>query len=172
MGTHMKAVLCLLLLVGTSCSREGENPVAPDATPVPASPPRIRSVVVVPSAIARGGTAQVRVDAFDPGGATVVCSFSAEAGQISIPDPAGGPCVGAYTNDGKARASDTITIVATGAAKLSATATDSGSVSDAHATRGHDTTRDEYHRDRRDAQRDRGRTRSSSDLPLRLRPHT
>jgi len=62
------------------------------------------------------------VDAFDPGGATVVCSFSAEAGQISIPDPAGGPCVGAYTNDGKARASDTITIVATGAAKLSATA--------------------------------------------------
>src|SRR5207247_1770713 len=123
MGTHMKAVLCLLLLVGASCSREGENPVAPDATPLPASPPRIRSVVVVPSAIARGGTAQVRVDAFDPGGATVVCSFSEDAGLISIPDPAGGPCVGAYTNDGKARTSDTITIVATGAAKLSATAT-------------------------------------------------
>jgi hypothetical protein len=63
------------------------------------------------------------VDAFDPGGTTVVCSFSAEAGQVSIPDPARGPCMGVYTNDGKARTADMITVVATSAAKLSATAT-------------------------------------------------
>jgi len=75
-----------------------------------------------------GGTAQVKVDAFDPGGAAVTCSFSAEAGQISIPDPAGGPCVGSYTNDGRPRASDTISIVATSSAKLSATATASVSL--------------------------------------------
>src|SRR6266446_1179300 len=123
MRTHAKAVLYLSLLVGVSCAKDGENPMGPEASSVPASPPRIRSVVVVPSAIARGGTAQVKVDAFDPGGAAVTCSFSAEAGQISIPDPAGGPCVGVYTNDGRPRASDTISIVATSAAKLSATAT-------------------------------------------------
>ncbi len=118
MRTHVKAVLCLVLLVGVSCGEEGGNPLSPDVPP-----PRIRSVAVVPPAIAVGGTAQVNVDAFDPLGVTVVCTFSAEAGRVSIPDPKRDPCAGVYTNDGRARATDTITVVATSATKLSASAT-------------------------------------------------
>src|SRR5207247_10629635 len=54
MRTRVRAVLYLLLLVGVSCAKDGDNPMGPEASSVPASPPRIRSVVVVPSAIARG----------------------------------------------------------------------------------------------------------------------
>src|SRR6266571_8341227 len=102
----------------TSALPTGGNPVVPDVPP-----PRIRSVAVVPPAIAVGGTAQVNVDTFDPLGVTVVCTFSAEAGRVSVPDPKRDPCAGVYTNDGRARATDTITVVATSATKLSASAT-------------------------------------------------
>src|SRR5262249_42612344 len=94
------AVMGGVLLVSVSCGRDG-NPGATDAMPSPSLPPQIRSVAVVPPTVALGGTAQVTADAIDPGGGTVVCRFSAEAGQVAVPDLRAEPCRGVYTNDGK-----------------------------------------------------------------------
>ena len=39
MRTRVRAVLYLLLLVGVSCAKDGDNPMGPEASSVPASPP-------------------------------------------------------------------------------------------------------------------------------------
>lgn len=113
---------CGALIALVSCGGTTD----PAAATVPAAlgaPPQIRSVAVVPPAIPLGGTAQVTVDAFDPEGTSLSCRFTAEAGRISIPQPRDQPCQGTYTNDGTARAADTITVTVTNAANVSASAT-------------------------------------------------
>jgi hypothetical protein len=125
MKTSLRNSLCWagLVLVAVSCGKSGTDLVATPVPTVAPAPPQIRSVAVIPPAITLGGTAQVSVDAFDPRGSVLVCRFSAQAGQVSVPDPARDPCKGVYTNDGTARTSDTITVVATNAADLSVSAT-------------------------------------------------
>jgi hypothetical protein len=116
MRRYFKILMLGAVLLPVACGGGGTNPVIPPAAVVP---PQIRAILVVPPTVPIGGTAEISVDAADPTGGPVACRFAAQAGTVSLPDSAHGPCIGFYQNDGSARTSDTITVTVTNSAKLS-----------------------------------------------------
>jgi hypothetical protein len=70
--------------------------------------PQVRSVTVTPATVAIGGSAAVRVDAFDPDGDPMFFHYRAEAGTVTI-EPAD-PSRAVYRNDGVTREQDRIVV--------------------------------------------------------------
>jgi hypothetical protein len=103
-----RALLTASLLSLVSCVGGGDGVVGPSRNRAP----EIRSVIITPRVVPIGGTAAIQVDAIDPDGDRVFYRYSAEAGTVSIADPAN-PSQAVYTQSGVQRPSDEITVVVT-----------------------------------------------------------